>query len=319
MKTKFSIISASGLISGLAILPFTSAPAIEPPEETVTPPAALLSENNAGNRTAAIADPSAFLGIATAEVPGMVADHLGLSDGTGVVIRTVYPGSPAEKAGLKVNDIITTLNDKPIADPEALTSAIRSHKAGDRITVGLIQKGKAAKAEVTLTPPPADETAQLESEPFLEGIPKIHADRLRDLIEQNLDAFDPGGQGASPERQFEDTFRQMRQRMNRALSDQVNPTPRGDGAGTQFQQNSTIRLMDAEGSVEINTSEGDTQVKVRGKDNQIVWSGPWNTEADKDAAPKDIRARIEGVNSGSGNGFSFRFGRLRGGPDTIEN
>jgi serine protease Do len=317
MKTKFSLISASSLIGGLALFPFTSAPAIEPPSETVTPPAALLSENNAEKRAAAIPDQSAFLGIATAEVPDMVADHLGLSDGTGVVIRTVYPGSPAEKAGLKVNDIITSLDDKPIADPEALSSAIRGHKAGDRIMVGLIQKGEAAKAQVTLTAPPSDATAQLESEPLLDGIPKIHADRLRDLIEQNLGAFDPSGQGALPEQQFEDTFRQMRQRMNRALSDQIIPTPGGDGR--QFQQNSTIRLMDGEGSVEIKSSEGDTQVKVLGKDNKIVWSGPWNTEADKAAAPKDIRERIERVHSGSGTGFSFRFGRQRGEPDTIDN
>jgi serine protease Do len=312
-KIRFSIISAGGLIAALAVLPATPAAAIEPPPEEATPPAELLQE---GAPRRGDSEASPFMGVATAEVPEMLADHLGLSDRTGVIIRTVCPDSPAEKAGLSVNDIITGLDGKPIANPDALSAAIRDRKAGERLRIDLIHKGKPANIELTLTDRPADATAQRETEPYLEGIPKAQADRLRGLIEQNLGAFSPGDLGTFRDGQFDETFRQMRNRMNRAFGDDTAP---GAGQGIRFQQNSTIRLMDGDGSVEINASKGDTQVKVRDKGNKIVWFGPWNTQEDKAAAPDDIRERIDRVKAGNGTGFSFRFGKSRSNPDTIDN
>ena len=52
----------------------------------------------------------------------------------------------------------------------------------------------------------------------------------------------------------------------------------------------------------------------------VAWHGPWDTDQDKAAAPEDIRERIEKVHSGSGNGFSFQFGkRQHKAPDVLEN
>lgn len=319
MKTRPNIISAGGLLGALALCPLTPASAIEPPPETAKPPAAMLRGENRENPVASIREKAAFLGITTVDVPGMVADHLGLTDGSGVIVRTVFPGSPAEKSGIAVNDIITSLDGKPIADPEALSSALRDRKAGDSVEVALIHKGKSGMVEVTLGDTPGDATAQFEAEPLLDGIPKIHADRLRGLIEQNLQGLNPRSLGAFPDEEFENAFRHMRERMNREFGDQRDPAPQGNRGGAGFSQNSTIRLMDGDGSVEIRSSGGDTQVKVLGKDNKLIWSGPWNTEADKDAAPEDVRERIDRAQSGSKSGFSFRFGNLGGAPDTIDN
>ena len=319
MKTRPNIISAGGLLGVLAICPFAPAFAIEPPPETARPPAEMLRDKDRGNPAAAIADKSAFLGISTVDVPGMVADHLGLTDGSGVIVRTVFPGSPAEQSGIAVNDIITTLDGKPIADPEALSSAIRDRKAGDSVEVALIHKGKPGTVKVTLGETPGDATAQSGEEPLLDGIPKIHADRLRGLIEQNLQGLNPRSLGAFPDEEFENSFRQMRERMNREFGDQAEPAPQGNRGGMGFSQSSTIRLMDGDGSVEIRSSGGDTLVKVLGKDNKVIWSGPWNTEADKDAAPEEVRERIDKAKSSSRSGFSFRFGNRGGAPDTIDN
>lgn len=319
MKIRPNIISAGGLLGVLAICPFTPASAIEPPPDAATPPAAMLRDRSRENPAATIGGKSAFLGIATVAVPGMVADHLGLTDGSGVIVRTVFPGSPAEKSGIAVNDIITALDGKPVVDPEALSSVIRNLRAGDSTEVALIHKGKAGTVKVTLGSTPGDATAQFESEPFLEGIPKVHADRLRGLIEENLQGLNPGRLGAFPDEEFENAFRQMRERMNREFGDQPDPAPRGNREGMGFSQNSTIRLMDGDGSVEISSSGGDTRVKVLGRDNKVIWSGPWNTDADKDAAPADVRERIDKVKSGSNSGFSFRFGNLGGAPGTVDN
>lgn len=318
MRMKVRIVQTTGFIGGFALCPFALLPAIEPPPDNAMPPAALLGEVRA-ERDAAAKLP--FLGLSTARVPDMVADHLGIGLGEGVIIRTVLPDSPAEKAGLAVNDIILSLDGAPVGDPEALSEKIRVRKAGDRLGVEIIRKGKPDKAEVTLTERPAELNAHLGSEPFLHGLPQAHADRLRGLIEQNLQGFGADHLGISPDQEFENTFRMMRERMNRAFEEEIPPIIQGEDGGIRFQQNSTVRLMDDQGSVEIRSSDGDTQVTVRDTANKIVWQGPWNSEKDKEAAPLDVRDRIARVNVGSANGrgFTFRFGKLRGQPDIIDN
>lgn len=321
MKMKFRIIPSAGIIGGIFVVPFTPAMAIEPPADNPQPPAALVGADASANASSVSVANLPFIGISTASVPEMLADHLELEGGSGVIIRTVCPDSPAQKAGLSVNDIILSLDGHAIADPDDFTAKIRDRKSGDRVKVDLIHNGKPAKVEVTLTERPEELNAQAGREPFLEGIPKAHADRLRGLIEENLQSFGNGPQGILPDRQFEETFRMMRERMNRALDEDMPPLIQGADGGIRFQQNSTIRLMDNDGSVEIRSSDGDTEVIVRDTANKTVWSGPWNSDEDKDSAPKDVRERIDRVNAGSatGKGFSFRFGKLRPEPDTIDN
>jgi serine protease Do len=320
MNMKLTIFSTSRILGGFWICPFAAALAIEPPPDNARPPAPLAGKPEQTAPATPAARPQQnlpFLGLATAALPEMVADHLPIEPGTGVIVRTVCPDSPAEKAGLSVNDIILHVDDIAVGDPEALSSTIRSRKAGDRLRVDLIHRGKPAKVEVTLEERPADFISQMQQDPMLEGLPKAHADRLRGLIEQNLQAFGNNHPGAFPDGRFENTFRQMRQQMNRALEDDTPPGPDENG-GIRFQQNSTIRLMDNEGSVEINSTNGATDVTVRDDSNEIVWSGPWQTADDKAAAPEDIRKRIERVHSGNGKGFNFRFGKL-GAPEIIDN
>ncbi len=312
MKSKLTIISARGFIGGIAVLTFSQTLAIEPPPDTAEPPAALL--NGVVNAPAQRSVPKVetnvpFIGIATASVPGMVADHLDLEQGSGVIIRTVCPDSPAEKAGLSVNDIILSIGGTAVGNPENLSSIVRERKPGDRVALSLIHKGKSAKMEVTLTERPADLVSGIRQEPMLEGIPQAHADRLRGLIERNLGAFDGA---AFPDDRMEDSLRMMQERMNRAMGGSI-PQLQPDGnGGITIQQNSTITMMDNQGSIEIRSSSGNTEVTVRDEKNETVWSGPWNSEEDKTAAPKNIRERIEKVDSGNGTGFHFRFGKPRG-------
>ena len=314
MKARSITLPSAYLIGGFAFCPLAPLPAIEPPPEDAKPPAALLGEERAGTEPAAKLP---FLGLSTAVIPDMVAEHLGIGTDSGVIVRTVCPDSPAVEAGLAVNDIILTVNGTRVADPGLFSETIRAHKAGDKLEIELIRKGKPDKAHVTLTERPAELGAHLAPEPFLEGLPKAQADRLRGLMQQNLQGFGADHLGILPDQRFDNTFRRMREQMNRALELEVPPITQGEDGGVRFQQNSTIRLMDNKGSVEIKSSNGDTQVTVRDTANKAIWQGPWNSEKEKEAAPKDIRERIDRVNVGSANGkgFMFRFGK----PDSIEN
>lgn len=304
MKNRLTIFSATGIVGGLTVFSFTTALAIEPPPDESKPPAALLGDTMEApgiNTPPKARESAAFLGVATAEVPGIVSDHLGIDAGTGVIISTVSPGSPAEKAGLSVNDIITAVDGNVITGPDHFSMTIGGSKVGDRIAMDLIHKGKPAKVEVTLIERPTEKDSGVMKQPFLDGLPKAQADRLRGLLEENLRYFGDDNFEGMMQPGFENNFREMRDQLWRGLDNES-----GDTSG--FSQNSTIRLMDQEGSVEIKSSDGSTSVTVRDTDNTIVWEGPWDSDEDKAAAPEGIRERIDRV--GAGKGFNFRFGTL---------
>ncbi len=319
MKNRPTNIMASGFFSVLAIFPFSAAMAIEPPPDNAQPPSALLKGTGKimQERVESKADVP-FLGLTTATLPDMVADHLALEPGTGVIIRTVFPDSPAQKAGLSVNDIILSIGETAVGSPEALSSAIREREPGDRLAIDLIHKGKPAKVEVTLSERPADLDSGVTQDPMLEGLPKEHADRLRDMIERHLQGGDQnGGLGL---RLFPEEFMEEIPDITHPRGLVVPQNRQGGSDGNRLQQSSTIRVMDGSGSIEIKTTNGDTAITVRDEKNETVWSGPWNKEEDKAAAPGGIRERIEKVNSGNGTGFSFRFGKPRKPePGTLDN
>jgi serine protease Do len=50
-----------------------------------------------------------------------------------LVVKVVTPGSPAEKAGVKVNDIILKFDDKDVTAPLVLPKMLQGRKAGDQV------------------------------------------------------------------------------------------------------------------------------------------------------------------------------------------
>ena len=67
----------------------------------------------------------------------------------GVRITGVRAGSPAEKAGLFTGDILVRIGAMPIPDLQAMTDALRSHKAGDTVEIEYIRDGTRKTVSVT--------------------------------------------------------------------------------------------------------------------------------------------------------------------------
>ena len=80
-----------------------------------------------------------------------------LQDVAGAFIKSVTPGSPAERGGLRKNDVITAINGTPIISAEQLFSAIRQRKVGDSITVTYSRGGKTAEVTIVLAERPPEE------------------------------------------------------------------------------------------------------------------------------------------------------------------
>jgi serine protease Do len=70
--------------------------------------------------------------------------------GTGVTVSSVVPGSPADQAGLKVGDTITTVDGQKVAKGSELVADIATRKPGSKVTLGFLRNGKKQDATVTI-------------------------------------------------------------------------------------------------------------------------------------------------------------------------
>ncbi len=68
----------------------------------------------------------------------------------GVLVQQIQPAGPADKAGLKPGDIITTIDGRQIKDGDDLVNEIASRRPGSSIRLGYIRDGKPADATVTI-------------------------------------------------------------------------------------------------------------------------------------------------------------------------
>ena len=68
----------------------------------------------------------------------------------GATITEVMAGTPAERAGLQENDVITAVDDKPVSDGIALIVAIRTHLPGETVEMSVRRDGEQQVVEVEL-------------------------------------------------------------------------------------------------------------------------------------------------------------------------
>ena len=68
----------------------------------------------------------------------------------GVMVQQVQPGGPAEKAGIKAGDIITTIDGRQIKDGDDLVNEIASRRPGSTVRLGFLRDGKQSDTTVTI-------------------------------------------------------------------------------------------------------------------------------------------------------------------------
>ena len=90
-----------------------------------------------------------MVGIGLSPVP---APSSGVAMPAGAVIRSVQPGGPADKAGLKVDDVIISVDGRTMKGPAAVVGAIESRGVGERLRI-TVRRGA---EELTLEVRPVD-------------------------------------------------------------------------------------------------------------------------------------------------------------------
>ena len=96
------------------------------------------------------ADGSSWLGVELHEVTGDTAKELKLPAERGVVLSSIVPDSPAAKAGLKENDVVTEINGQRIEGAAQFRRMIREIPAGRALQIIVWRDGRAQTVSVTL-------------------------------------------------------------------------------------------------------------------------------------------------------------------------
>jgi len=112
-----------------------------------------------------------YLGVVYIPLTDDVAQQYGLSAKRGAWIPSsvvvgqdpIIAGGPADKAGLKQNDIITKIDGVTIDENNSLTSVIGKDKVGQSVNLTIIRDGKTISANVVLGAVPDDSTSNQSS------------------------------------------------------------------------------------------------------------------------------------------------------------
>jgi len=86
----------------------------------------------------------------------IMARALSLSKDWGVIISDVYPGGPAEKAGLKEGDIIHTLDGKPMENGRQFDVNLYGKQIGKNVVIEYERGGKTSSLQVEVIERPGD-------------------------------------------------------------------------------------------------------------------------------------------------------------------
>jgi hypothetical protein len=281
------------------------------------------------NRAVQVAEPGAipqvdqpapaWLGVFGESADQTLTSQLGV-DG-GVVLRYVAKDSPAAEAGLKVHDLLTSINGKGITRQDELRATVQDCQPGDEVRLGVVSGGVKSEKTLKLTERPA-KFRGIPRAPFGRNKDRdLPGDVLPDLKRQmeQMDQLFPN----DPElqKQLEAQMEQMKKhlkelekmpelKMEMELGEMLKNLPKqGKGIHLNMKSMGSVELLDEEGSVKMKMRDGGREVEVHNKAGELLYEGPWDNEQDKAAVEPEIRERIENLNMGAnGKGFRLQIG-----------
>jgi serine protease Do len=115
-----------------------------------------------------------YLGVGVNSIDDKMVKQFKLKVDHGAIVLSVSPGSPAESAGLRPYDIVTSINGKDVEGARELTNIIAETPVGNTVSINLIRDGKNITTRTRVVERP-DEIAsgmvKAESEEN-QGVPK---------------------------------------------------------------------------------------------------------------------------------------------------
>ncbi|MEJ8476612.1 Do family serine endopeptidase [Roseibium algae] len=110
-----------------------------------------------------------WLGATVQLVNAEIAEALSLDRPRGVIVTNIFPGSPAEDAGLKVSDLVVAIDGKEVLDPDSFGYRFATKKLGESARFTILRGGEQRLIDISLAPAP--ETTDRDSRVLTEYSP----------------------------------------------------------------------------------------------------------------------------------------------------
>ncbi len=110
------------------------------------------------------------LGIGAQDITPELATAFNLSASKGAVVTQVMPNSPAEKAGLQIGDIITTVNGSEIKNANDVVNSIGFIRVDSKASISVLRKNKSLTLSAELMDPKKRAQINAQMDPFLYGV-----------------------------------------------------------------------------------------------------------------------------------------------------
>jgi serine protease DegQ len=91
-----------------------------------------------------------WFGIEVADMSADLAQSLGLKGTKGAIVGAIEKGSPAERGGIRLGDVIMTVNGRPVADVSQALNAIAELAPGKSVPVKVMRKNAEIALDVTV-------------------------------------------------------------------------------------------------------------------------------------------------------------------------
>jgi Do/DeqQ family serine protease len=97
-----------------------------------------------------------WLGITGEALTAEIAQSLGFDRPGGVVVKELFAGGPADKAGVKPGDVLLAVNGREVLDPQGMAFRLATLRIDDEATLTVVRKGEQMQLPVHLTPAPRE-------------------------------------------------------------------------------------------------------------------------------------------------------------------
>jgi membrane-associated protease RseP (regulator of RpoE activity) len=91
-----------------------------------------------------------FIGVGLIDLTAELRDYFGVKGESGVLVSKVQEGSPAEKAGLKVGDVITAVDGEAVKSSWDVSGKVRKLDEGEQAAIEVVRGGRSQTVQVTV-------------------------------------------------------------------------------------------------------------------------------------------------------------------------
>jgi len=115
-----------------------------------------------------------WVGIGIQDLSPELRKHFKVGEEEGAIINQIYENSPAEKAGLKIGDVIQEVDGENVKDAQSLIKEILKKRIGQKVRLGIVREGRFIYIDVITKELPSrlagvrgEEREEEEAKPFL--------------------------------------------------------------------------------------------------------------------------------------------------------